>query len=78
MLSDSIENALLARLCNVRPAGPNRWRATCPAHGSGRNQALSIVVQGEKILLHCFAGCPAERVLGVLGLTWADLRSGNT
>ncbi|MGK0618098.1 toprim domain-containing protein [Meiothermus cerbereus] len=66
-------DALLSRLANVRPAGHNRWRATCPAHGSGKNRALSIAVQDEKPLLHCFAGCPAEAVLAAVGLSWRDL-----
>ena len=26
------------------------------------------------MLLHCFAGCPPEAVLGAVGLTWKDLR----
>lgn len=67
--------ALLSRLANVHPAGRDRWLATCPAHGSGKNKALSIAVKGDKLLLHCFAGCSAEAVLAALGLTWRDLYS---
>ena len=66
---------LLSRLANVHPAGRNRWRATCPAHGSGKNQALSIAVKGDKLLLHCFAGCSADAVLAAVGLSWRDLYS---
>lgn len=65
--------ALLSRLANVHPAGQGRWLATCPAHGSGKNKALSIRLAGDKLLLHCFAGCDSDAVLGALGLTWRDL-----
>lgn len=65
--------ALLSRLTHVHPAGQGRWMATCPAHGSGKNKALSIAVKGDRLLLHCFAGCPADAVLEALGLTWRDL-----
>jgi putative DNA primase/helicase len=68
-------NALLERLANPHPAGPGRWRATCPAHGTGRNQALSIRVVDGKILLHCFAGCDSDAVLAALGLSWRDLHA---
>lgn len=64
---------LLSKLANVHPAGRDRWIATCPAHGSGRNRALSIAVKEDKLLIHCFGGCPAEAVLSALGLTWRDL-----
>lgn len=65
--------ALLSRLANVQAVGHDRWRATCPAHGSGRNKALSIAVKGDRLLLHCFAGCAPDAVLEALGLTWRDL-----
>lgn len=67
--------ALLSRLANVQAVGHDRWRATCPAHGSGKNKALSIAVKGDRLLLHCFAGCPADAVLAAVGLTWRDLYS---
>ncbi len=66
-------DVLLERLSNVHPAGRDRWTATCPAHGSGKNRALSIAVENEKLLLHCFARCPADAVLAAVGLTWTDL-----
>ena len=67
---------LLSRLANVRQTGPGRWRATCPAHGTGRNQALSIALKGDKLLFHCFAGCSPDAVLAAVGLTWRDLFRG--
>jgi len=71
-------NVLLERLANLHPAGPGRWRATCPAHGSDRNRALSIAVKDGKILLHCFGGCDPDAVLSALGLSWHELYAGET
>lgn len=65
-------DALLARLDRVRPAGPNQWTARCPAH-EDRSPSLSIRDTGDRILIHCFAGCFAEDVLVAIGLKFADL-----
>lgn len=62
---------LLDRLDGVQPSG-NGWRARCPSCG-GRSRKLSIAESGGKVLVHCFAGCKAEDVIGAVGLTWADL-----
>lgn len=57
----------------ARPSGPGRWVGHCPAH-EDRDPSLSIRLTPEgKVLLHCFAGCPVEAVLGALGLSWGDL-----
>jgi putative DNA primase/helicase len=67
-------SALLERLVNLRRTGHNCWRATCPAHGTGRNTALSVKLEGGRILLNCFAGCEAEAVLDALGFDgWRGL-----
>lgn len=63
---------LLSRLESVRRAGPG-YTAKCPAH-SDRSASLSVAeAEGGKVLLHCFAGCPAADVLAAVGLTLADL-----
>lgn len=64
---------LLGRLEGVRRAGAGSWMARCPAHPD-RNPSLSIALRDGRVLLHCFAGCPPEAVLGAVGLTWKDLR----
>ena len=64
---------LLARLEGVRPAGPRSWVARCPAHDD-RDPSLSVSVKEGRVLIHCFAGCAPEAVLGAVGLTWKDLR----
>ncbi len=51
-------------------------RARCPAHDD-RKPSLHISQQGKKILVHCFAGCTQEQVLGALkrmGL-WNSVKS---
>jgi len=65
---------LLGRLEGVRPAGPHSWVARCPAHDD-RDPSLSVSVKDGRVLLHCFAGCGPDEVLGAVGLTWKDLRT---
>ena len=66
---------LLVRLEEVKRVGPSSWMARCPAHDD-RNPSLSVSVKEGKLLLHCFAGCPAEAVLNAVGLSWRDLWEG--
>ena len=63
---------LLDRLQGVKPSGPNRWTALCPAHAD-RSPSLAIKDAGDRILIHCFTGCAADDVLSALGLAWRDL-----
>ena len=68
-----IADVLLERLEQVRPTGFNKWIARCPAH-QDRRPSLSIkVADGEKLLLHCHAGCPAADVVAAVGLDLSDL-----
>jgi hypothetical protein len=70
--STTLADLLLTRLEGVRPAGEGRWYARCPAHGD-KSPSLSVRDTGEKVLLHCFAGCAADDVLAAVGLTWKDV-----
>lgn len=63
---------LISRLTKIRQTGPNRWVASCPAHDD-RGPSLSVTERDGKLLLHCFAGCAAEDVLGAVGLRWTDV-----
>jgi len=47
--------------------------ARCPAHDD-RDPSLSVSVKDGRVLVHCFAGCAPDAVLGAVGLTWKDLR----
>ena len=53
------------------------WTAACPAH-EDRAPSLSIAEGDDgRILLHCFAGCPTDRVCATLGLRLSDLFAGD-
>lgn len=67
-----LADPLLSRLNDVRPAGESRWYARCPAHDD-KSPSLSIRNTGEKVLLHCFAGCDPNDVLAAIGLDWKDI-----
>lgn len=62
----------LARLDGVR-AYRDGHIAKCPAHAD-RTASLSVKeLPDGRILLHCFAGCPAAAVTDAVGLTLSDL-----
>lgn len=62
--------AMLDRLDNVKKY-QGSFRARCPAH-EGR-EALKITLKGERILIHCFAGCGGAEVMAALGMSLSDL-----
>ena len=64
---------LLDRLEKVKPTGPGRWMACCPAHGD-RHPSLSIrETDDNTVLVKCFAGCGAADVLAAVNLELRDL-----
>ena len=63
---------LLPRLEKVKATGPDQWIACCPAHAD-RSPSLSIKQVDDRILIHCFAGCPASDVVAAVGLSLSDL-----
>jgi hypothetical protein len=62
-----IIEAFLHRLACVRLRGSDRWSARCPSHAD-KSPSLSIREADGKTLLHCFAGCTPEEIVGALGL----------
>ena len=59
---------IVAMLEGVRSRGPLQWSARCPAHDD-RGPSLSIKgLPDGRVLLHCFAGCGVEDVLGAMGM----------
>lgn len=62
---------LLDRLDSVQQSGKG-WRARCPAC-DGKSRKLSIAESDGRVLVHCFAGCRADDVIGAVGLAWKDL-----
>lgn len=66
-------DALLSRLENVKRTGAGRWIARCPAH-EDRRASLSVrELEDGRVLVHDFAGCSVQEVLGAVGLEMSDL-----
>lgn len=63
---------ILSRLQKVK--GKNgSWTACCPAHNDkGPSLAIREADDG-RVLLHCFAGCEVNSVIGALGMDMTDL-----
>jgi len=59
---------ILSKLRGVRESGSG-WSALCPTHDDQQNSLSIGVGDGGKLLLHCHAGCPYERIAAELGLT---------
>ena len=66
-------DALLDRLDGVKPTGPGRFMARCPAHND-RSPSLGVKDCGDGVtVVNCLAGCEVEDVLAAVGLTFSDL-----
>lgn len=64
---------LLDRLGKVKPTGPGKYKACCPAHGD-RNPSLTIRETDDgTVLIRCWAGCGAAEVMQAVGLEMKDL-----
>lgn len=63
---------LLSQLEKVRPAGDRAWMACCPHHDD-KSPSMRVADKGDRILLHCYAGCDVSLILTSMGLSWSDL-----
>jgi hypothetical protein len=64
---------LLQHLQKVKQTKPGNWQACCPAH-EDKTASLSVrELDDGRILVHCFASCSVEEVLGAVGLTFDTL-----
>lgn len=59
---------VISKLRGVRDSRGG-WSAKCPAHDDRQNSLSIGVGDGGKVLLHCHAGCPYERIAPLIGLT---------
>lgn len=66
-------DTLLEKLDGVRKTGSDRWVAKCPAHADARPSLALRQVDDGRVLIHCFAGCNVEEVLGSVGLDFDAL-----
>lgn len=67
-------DTFVGHLDRPRKSGPDSIRARCPACGDKNQTKLSVKETGDgRILLHCFAGCSPDDVVGELGLKLEDL-----
>lgn len=65
---------LLSCLDGVQRSGDGRWRATCPAHPSKhKSRSLAVRDADGRVLMHCFAGCSVDAIVGALGMNLSDL-----
>src|SRR5262245_2127524 len=65
--------AILERLQGVQRSGPG-WVAFCPGHEDRAKRSLSVKLAADgRSLVHCFAGCPPERVVAAVNMSLADL-----
>lgn len=66
---------VLEKLSGVKKDGDSgrQYMAHCPAHGD-IHQSLAVGVSSDdRVLLHCFAGCPLAQIVAAIGLDMADL-----
>lgn len=61
------------RLDKPRKTGPDSWICRCPAHEDKSPSMTVRQLDDGRTLLHCFAGCSVENILGALGLTFDAL-----
>ena len=70
----SIED-IVKRLTGAKRNG-NKYMAFCPVHegdGKRHSQSLSVKAEGNRILIHCFAGCQTQEICAQIGLDISDL-----
>lgn len=67
-------DTFLSYLDRPRKTFTDSYRARCPSCGGKNQTKLSVKDAGDgRILIHCFAGCSVDEVVGALGLKLEDL-----
>lgn len=66
-------SVLLSKLAKVRPTGRHRWQACCPAHEDTSPSMVITETDDGRVLVHCFAGCGVDEIVGAVGLELSDL-----
>lgn len=60
---------------NPKNLNATSYQVACPCHRD-RENSLTITEKGDKILMHCHAGCDTRNIVEAVGLTMADLNNG--
>ncbi len=68
---------VLRHFDHVKPAGPGKWMARCPAH-EDETPSLAISEAADNVLLKCFAGCETTEIVNRVGLSMRDLFTDGT
>jgi len=71
-MSNKLDN-FVSRLQKAKRTGTDSWIACCPAHDDKSPSMTIREVDEGKILVHCFAECSVENIVGALGLSLSDL-----
>jgi len=65
---------IVERLEHCRRTGEGRWIAKCPSHkDSSPSLVITQVKDGDRVLIHCHAGCSPGDILDSIGLDWGAL-----
>jgi replicative DNA helicase len=62
----------LSRLDKVKKVGGGNFTCLCPAHNDSK-PSLSVKAVSGKIILKCWVGCSAEKIVLAMGLEMSDL-----
>lgn len=63
---------IMSLLPGARMRSGDRWMVRCPAHDDD-DPSLEVWVKPDRVLLKCFGGCPAQRIVDALGIRMRDL-----
>ena len=66
---DALLEDVLSRVANVKVINGDKFIALCPAHLDA-HPSLAITGAGDRVLLHCWAGCATGDVLAAMGLDY--------
>jgi hypothetical protein len=61
----------LVAALDARRVRDGEYRARCPVHGGRSRTSLSIKDAGDRVLIHCHAGCDFRHILAALGMKTA-------
>jgi len=64
---------IVERLEHCRRTGEGRWIAKCPSHKDSSPSLVITQKDGDRVLIHCHAGCSPGDILDSIGLDWGAL-----